>query len=345
MPSKKVMMAGAVGTVAVVGGAYYYYKVYKPKQDAAKKKAFPTPPAGAANANTQTNVTPNPVTPTAAPEDNPASTPSSVETYTLTQAPPTAPSYVLPPPPPPVSNNPSAIVPPADIPTSSVAANPNIPIETQPPPLQVTIAPPPAPIAPPPAPVAPLPVFDEGATISVDGTPGLFRYEGGTLRLYPSPQILTSWNAPSAITISQSDYDRFPKGASMHYLIKDGLAYVCKGNGVVFRGYAPNTLRGYPSPEIASSWDAGWSSSIITIEDCTGLNYGPPMPQKPTHLRTGYAYKCSDKGHGVYRSENTHELRLYPTPDIAASWDANWGGFATIGNCDGYVFGPNMQKR
>ena len=35
-------------------------------------------------------------------------------------------------------------------------------------------------------------------------------------------------------------------------------------------------LRHYPNPEIASSWDADWNTSIKNI-DCSGISTGPNM--------------------------------------------------------------------
>merc|ERR1712070_341260 len=45
----------------------------------------------------------------------------------------------------------------------------------------------------------------------------------------------------------------------------------------VYRFMEDGTLRGYPSPAIADSWDDDWRTTIIRIQDCTDNEFGPIM--------------------------------------------------------------------
>ena len=51
-------------------------------------------------------------------------------------------------------------------------------------------------------------------------------------------------------------------------------------NTAVYR-YENDTLRWYPNPDIAASWNPSWSSAIIAIPDCSKMTVGKDMPMKP----------------------------------------------------------------
>ena len=100
--------------------------------------------------------------------------------------------------------------------------------------------------------------------------------------------------------------------------IIEGQAYTCDGVGI-FRG-VNGTLRVYPNPTIAASWDLNWANPIKL--DCSKLERGPPMDMSPSPaLIEGHPYTCADGG--VYRAMGGM-LRWYPSPDIASSWDPGW---------------------
>jgi hypothetical protein len=47
-------------------------------------------------------------------------------------------------------------------------------------------------------------------------------------------------------------------------------------NSAVYRYMGGDELRHYPNPEIASSWDSDWGTTLKRI-DCVGLKQGNPM--------------------------------------------------------------------
>jgi hypothetical protein len=62
--------------------------------------------------------------------------------------------------------------------------------------------------------------------------------------------------------------------------VRCDTADVGAGAGSVYRTTGTTTLRHYPDPEIASSWDPDWESTTQGI-DCTGFVMGAAMPLEP----------------------------------------------------------------
>ena len=60
-------------------------------------------------------------------------------------------------------------------------------------------------------------------------------------------------------------------------------------------------------------------------------------------LAEGKSYKCSEGGPAIYLFKDG-KLNGYPNPEIAASWDPNWGSAAAI-PCAGVPKGPTMAMK
>ena len=77
---------------------------------------------------------------------------------------------------------------------------------------------------------------------------------------------------------------------------------------------------------------------------------GASPPTNVTGFPVGTPVKCGKNelrgdDNSVYRVSETGTLRHYPNPDIAASWDSDWGEFETIDDCEGLVLGAQMEKK
>ena len=130
------------------------------------------------------------------------------------------------------------------------------------------------------------------------------------------------------------------------YKPSEGQALKCSSGGdgnkdAVFR-FTQGKLSVYPNPTIASSWDANWSNWGNV--DCTKYEVSTPMIQAPAECQ---AVKCSSGGNGnndsVYRFTNK-QIRWYPNPTIATSYDPTWGSFMTI-DCTNIVLGSDMPPK
>ena len=127
-----------------------------------------------------------------------------------------------------------------------------------------------------------------------------------------------------------------------------GQAVVCLNNKPdgVYRYTGNNTINWYPSPEIASSWDPNWDKPK-TIDCSSGVIIGPPMEKNQfSGVPIGQAVVClNNKPDGVYRYTGNNTINWYPTPEIAGSWDPNWGNTKTIDCSKGVIIGPPMEKK
>ena len=211
---------------------------------------------------------------------------------------------------------------------------------------------------------------------------GVFRYEGGKLRHYPSPPIANSWdpNWGKPLAIDCTDVPSGPamamKGATASptpqvaappppVVVKptEGQAVYCTKNSPIANGifrYEGGKLRHYPNAPIANSWDPNWGKRISI--DCTGLPAGPamamkgatastpqvaapppPVAAKPTEGQAVYCTKNSPIANGIFRYEGG-KLRHYPNAPIANSWDPNWGKKISI-DCTGIPAGPAMAMK
>ena len=86
--------------------------------------------------------------------------------------------------------------------------------------------------------------------------------------------FIPGWNQPTGSNVNTSV--TVVPGAPN---ITEGQAYMCSSQpGAIYRGFN-NTIRVYPSPTVAASWDTRWGSPI-TI-DCSKVERGPQMEMNP----------------------------------------------------------------
>jgi hypothetical protein len=137
----------------------------------------------------------------------------------------------------------------------------------------------------------------------VGATGAVYRVDGATnvLRHYPNPDIAASWD-PNWASAEPIDCIGFVKGDDMP---KNPAAVAAEafaarvadlgvGNpvrcdtadvpggvpGAVYRTTGTTTLRHYPDPDIADSWDPDWRTTTQGI-DCTGFVKGDNMAMEP----------------------------------------------------------------
>src|SRR5210317_1596522 len=122
-------------------------------------------------------------------------------------------------------------------------------------------------------------------------------------------------------------------------------------NAAVYRYVGDNTLRHYPNPTIATSWDPNWGS-FTKIADCTGVTKGTTLPHKTvSDAEVGSAWQCeaSDPigapNAAVYRYMGNDTFRHYPNPTIASSWDSNWTSFGKVPDCTGVIKGDPLPMK
>jgi hypothetical protein len=122
-------------------------------------------------------------------------------------------------------------------------------------------------------------------------------------------------------------------------------------NQAVYRYVGDNTLRHYPNPTIATSWDPNWGS-FTKIADCTGVTKGTTLPHKTvSDAEVGSAWQCeaSDPigapNAAVYRYMGNDTFRHYPNPTIASSWDSNWTSFGKVPDCTGVIKGDPLPMK
>ena len=271
------------------------------------------------------------------------------------------------------------VVPPVVPPVAPPAVRPTVPRAVAPavqPKVPIATAKPSSPAA------APAQVrLAEGQSVRCNGSKDgkIYRYTGGQLRHYPNPAIASSWDKNWGKPVSV-DCRGIPIGAPMALkpvtIVKaptpvpvlasrpatrptEGQAIRCDGSkdGKVYR-YTNAQIRHYPSPPIAASWDKTWSKPSTV--DCKGIPVGAPMALKPANAAPvatpvitaaaagrpaeGQAVKCNgDKSGKIYRMTGG-QLRHYPNPAIASSWDKNWGKPAMV-ECKGIPIGTPMALK
>ena len=190
----------------------------------------------------------------------------------------------------------------------------------------------------------------------------IYRYTANkTLRFYPDPSIAGSWD-PNWMSPTKIDCKDLTLGEDMTIKvgdvmsIKEGTAVKCYLNppsnsrysslNNVYRYIGNKTLRMYPEPNIAHSWDPTWMSAIGI--DCKDVTIGSDMK-----IIDGAAVKCIANhptypgysvGHKYRYTAANKTLRLYPNPDIAASWDPDWMNAIGI-DCKDLIIGDNMNNK
>ena len=147
------------------------------------------------------------------------------------------------------------------------------------------------------------------------------------------------------VSLSRSNAAKLPKGASVN--CKSGTEPPNMPGGV-YRYSGNNTLNYYPTPEIASSWNPNWGSTLNI--DCNTYALGDTATKLNTaSLNNGDAVGCMSgkelpngvRG-GIYRYVDDNVLRWYPNPTIASAWDPSWSSHIKWTDCTTYQAGEPM---
>jgi len=140
--------------------------------------------------------------------------------------------------------------------------------------------------------------------------------------------------------------------------LKHGVSVNCKSgtepSGMpsgVFRYSGNNTLQYYPTPEIASSWNQDWASTVDA--DCSTYTLGENATMfNVSKLNNGDAVGCNagkelpnGVSGGIYRYVDDNILRWYPNPTIANSWDSSWSSHIKWTDCTTYQSGDPMTTK
>ncbi|KAF1319008.1 Nucleoredoxin, partial [Globisporangium splendens] len=175
--------------------------------------------------------------------------------------------------------------------------------------------------------------LSEGQAIKCDlSEPEVYRFADGQRRHYPDPEIAASWD-PFWDVQKIADCALIPSDPDMPMMlpsVADGQAVLCEPSSSVINRYWNGTVRLYPSPAVAESWDPTWNDPLVV--DCSSLSTGPDMPLNlppPTNLPERQAIKCDPNQPEVYRYRSG-KRRWYPNPSIATSWDPIWFNFVTV---------------
>ena len=161
--------------------------------------------------------------------------------------------------------------------------------------------------------------------------------------------ILATQNKIKAIGDSQALLKTISLGGSVQCTVD-----VPGGKGVnaTYRLESGNTLRWYPTPDIARSWNSSWDKAT-TIPDCSTFTLGSTMSLNTPQVLPAIssAVKCGKDVPGgkganfaIYRLDSNGTLRHYPTDSIARSWDPNYAQPTTIADCSSLILGPDMTQ-
>lgn len=150
------------------------------------------------------------------------------------------------------------------------------------------------------------------------------------------------------VSISTSNAARLPKGVSV------GCKPDTEPPGMpagVYRYSGKNTLQYYPTPEIASSWNPNWGSTVDI--DCSTYKLGETATKSnAASLKNGDAVGCvagkelpNGVQGGIYRYVEDNVLRWYPNPTIATAWDRKWSRNIKWTDCTTYTAGEPMSSK
>ncbi len=147
------------------------------------------------------------------------------------------------------------------------------------------------------------------------------------------------------VSVSRSNAAKLPKGASVG--CKTGTEPPGMPAGV-YRYSGNNTLQYYPTPEIASSWNPNWGSTVDI--NCSTYKLGDTATQLNTaSFNNGDPVGCVQGRElpngvqgGIYRYVDDNVLRWYPNPTIANAWDPSWHTRIKWSDCTTYKAGEPM---
>jgi hypothetical protein len=182
----------------------------------------------------------------------------------------------------------------------------------------------------------PLLSLKEGDSVECVGKEDtLYHFTGGQLREYPEGKGSAFIWDPDWENYKSDSCIGIPRGADMQER-KEGDSVKCFGEESRLYRYTGGQLRLYPNEGIAFSWDPDWHSA--ETQDCSGPPIGAPMPF--ISLEEGDSVKCNGEGDPVFRF-TVGQLRYYPTPEIASSWDPDWENSKKV-NCTGIPRGGHL---
>lgn len=149
------------------------------------------------------------------------------------------------------------------------------------------------------------------------------------------------------VSVTSSNAAQLTKGASV------GCKPGTEPNGMpagVYRYSGNNTLQYYPTPEIASSWNPNWTSTVDI--NCSTYALGDTATRlNSASLNNGDAVGCRQGKElpngvqgGIYRYVDDNVLRWYPNPEIANAWDPSWSSRIKWSDCTTYKSGEPMTK-
>lgn len=149
------------------------------------------------------------------------------------------------------------------------------------------------------------------------------------------------------VFISMTNVAKLPKGASVG--CNSGTEPPGMPGGV-YRYSGNNTLQYYPTPEIASSWNPNWGSTVNI--DCSTYKLGDTATKfNAASLKNGDAVGCVSGKElpngvqgGIYRYVDDNVLRWYPNPEIASAWDSSWSSRIKWSDCTTYKAGEPMSN-
>lgn len=120
--------------------------------------------------------------------------------------------------------------------------------------------------------------------------------------------------------------------------VRCNTADVGAGSGAVYRTTGTTTLRHYPNPEIASSWDPDWGTTTQEI-DCTGFALGAAMQMEPGVVAAAEAAAAAAEAAKIFNMPDTGAVTLKGGRDSKYCIDDTWlkctsgnpGAFETYG--------------
>ena len=185
----------------------------------------------------------------------------------------------------------------------------------------------------------------EGQSVKCVGNEvDVFRWMEGHLHRYPDPPVASSWDdqwRSKAVTLDCTSL-MLAYGSPMKMFLNEGDSVVCLDGDMdmVFR-WTKGKLRHYPDTTAASSWDPNWRDT--TAIDCSTLTHGHAMIEK-FFLEEGDNVMCHGDEYRVYRWMNG-QLRHFPNPSVANSWDENWRPHIQRIDCSPYEIVQAMSDK
>jgi hypothetical protein len=112
-------------------------------------------------------------------------------------------------------------------------------------------------------------LFNKGDSVKCAGEDNGTVYRAisdNEIRAYPNPDIAATWNSNWGANIKNIDCTGLTKGGNMKIKPNVGDSVKCSADsGGILRVTDDNTIRGYPNPDIAASWNSNWNADIKDI--------------------------------------------------------------------------------